>query len=138
MQALFYLLKSSTWKCYFEAMKLELSDLDPQKATLQLSGKPEKKYTLNRFTLRARTWLRQKYTPEKVKVIFENQSLPEISEIAYFLLEEKADFPTIEDFQDACATQQDFINLIQAVLTTIGISEPVVKKISKEYDEKNL
>lgn len=111
---------------------LDINDFTPEKAELKLADKPGKTYTLNKVTLRRRIWIQNKFNEDKIREIFERNSLPEISEIAYYLLEEKTDFPTIEDFQDAVVTKQDFINLTKALLTTIGISEPALNKLLDE------
>jgi hypothetical protein len=109
-------------------MKLDLKDLLPEDSNLELSGK---QFTLNKMTLRGRIWMQKKFTEDKIKQIFSDLSFEEISEIAYFLLKEKDQVKSVEDLQDLVVTQQDRVNLIQSMMATIGLSEPVVKKLSE-------
>jgi hypothetical protein len=113
-------------------MKLELSDLKPIDAKLVLSEKPGLVFTLGKITLRVRIWLKDRFEKDALAHIFSDQSLAELSEIAYYLLKEKTEFPTLESFQDAIVTQEDIQNLMKAVFETVGISEPLIDKIAAE------
>jgi hypothetical protein len=119
-------------------MKLDLNDLQPKESKIVLSEKPGKTYTLKKFSLAAQIWLRDTYGPDKIKDIFENQRLGEIAEIAFYLMKDKSEFKTPIEFMECIVTQQDRINLIEALLETIGISQPIIDQLSKEYDEKNV
>lgn len=116
--------------------KLTLEDLLPEEAALELSGK---KFTLNRMTLRGQVWLKNKFkseddpTAEKTMTrIFSDQAMEEISEIAFFLIKEKDQVKSVGDFQDLVVTQADRKKLIQALLTTLGISQPIIDKLAKQ------
>lgn len=119
-------------------MKLDIQDLQPEEAVFEVSGKPGKLYTLNKLTLRGRIWLNKRFTQEQIKSMFETQNIGDVSEIAYYLLKDKSDFPTLEEFQDSFVTQKDFVALMKSLLATIGISEPVMQELSKEYDSGNV
>lgn len=60
----------------------------------------------------------------------------EIAEIAFFLLRDKSPFKDENDFLDKILTIQDQINLIKAVLQTVGIGEPEIEKISASLPKK--
>lgn len=112
-------------------MKLELNDLKPQLATFELSDKPGKTYTLAKFSLAKRIWCNQRFG-DKIGKIFEKQSLPELAELAHFLLLDKADFPTFLEFADSVVTVEDQIQVVKALLKTIGIDDALIKKLSED------
>lgn len=110
---------------------LDLNDLCPETAKFQTSARPGESFTLNKVTLRTQVWLQKRFGKENIQGIFENQSIPDIAEIAYFLLQEKDKIKTLDEFLDLIVTHQDRINLLQAMLTTIGLSQPVIDKIAE-------
>lgn len=119
-------------------MKLDLNDLKPEEATFELTGKPGVKITLKKFSLAAQIWVRERFGADSdLKGIFENQKIPEISEIAFYLIKDKSLFKNIEDFQEAVLVQKDRIELLTAMLATIGISQPIIEHLSKESAEGN-
>lgn len=118
-------------------MKLDLNDLRPAESSLTLSEKPGKTYTLKKISLATQIWIRNRFGTEKIQGIFENQSLPEISEIAHHLIKDKTDFPTVESLQEAIVTQQDRINLLTAMMQTVGISQPILAKLTEAQAEGN-
>lgn len=121
-------------------MKLDLHDLKPQEATFTLSEKPGKTYTLVKMSLRVQIWVNERFGKERVTNILGNASIPELSEIVYFMVKDKTDFPTLESFQECIVTQGDRESMLAAMITSVGISQPVLEKMSKDYDDekKNL
>lgn len=113
-------------------MKLDLNDLRPQEAKLELSEHPGKTYVISKITLRVQIWLNERFGKEKISEIFTNASLPEIAEIIYYLVKDKTDFPTLPEFLDAVVTQQDRVNLMTAMMQSVGISQPLLKKLSED------
>jgi hypothetical protein len=116
---------------------INLDDLKPAEATFVLSEFPGKTFTLKKFSLAARIWVNQRFGKDNIPKIFERQSLSEISEIVFYLLKDKATIPTLEDFQENIVTQKDNVAVMQALLTTIGISEPVIENLKKSIDQGN-
>lgn len=110
-------------------MKLDLNDLQPAEAPFSLSN--GKTYTLKKFTLATQIWLQRKFGQENIQGIFTELKIPEISEIVFYLLKDKQDFKTVEDLQENIVTQKDRVELIQALLTTIGLSQPVLEKLNE-------
>lgn len=108
---------------------LRLQDFKPKETTFKLGDFPDRDFTLCRWTLRVRMWALENYTSEQLKVIFENQQINDIAVISYFMLKEKDVFPTQDSFLDAISTIQDQINVIMAMLGSLGIGEPEVQKI---------
>lgn len=119
-------------------MKLDLHDLKPQEATFQLDDKPGKTYTLKKISLSVQIWVNERFGKDKLNGILEHQSLPELSEIIYYMLKDKTDFPALSDFQDCIVTQGDRESLMKAMFLSVGVSQPVLDKLSKEYDEGNV
>ncbi len=113
-------------------MKFDLHDLQPQEAKLTLGNHS---FILKKFSLAAQIWTEQRFGAGQIEGVFKNQRIPEISEIAYYLIVEKP--PTLTAFQELVCTQQDKINLIQALLETVGLSQPVIEKLAKENEPGN-
>jgi len=115
--------------------KFSLANLQPKMAKLKLSG-IKNDLTLSRFSLRVKIFISEKYGPENVQKIFEEKRLKEISEIAWFMLVEKDLFNNdLNKFLDEICTTEDQLNLITALLESIGIAEPELKEIQKAIDE---
>ncbi len=114
-----------------EFKPLDLADLVPKEATFTIgTGAEAKALTLCRFSLRVRAWATSKYSSGGLKMIFERQQIVEIADIAWFMLKEKEKFPKGQDeFFDAILTVQDQINLIKALMFTIGIGEPEIAQL---------
>lgn len=123
--------------CYLACMKLDLQDLRPAEAELELSEKPGKKYTLKKMSLAVQIWVNQRFGKDQIAAIFENTQIPELTEITHHLLKDKTDFPTLESFQECIVTQQDRINIIKAMLHVVGISQPVIDKLSRDESQGN-
>lgn len=115
---------------------LKLEDLKPQTALLKLSTLGETELTLKVFSLADRIWLQQKYGKAEIEGIFSEQRLIEMAEIAHHLLVDKTQFKTFLEFADKIVTIQDQIELTQALLKTIGIDEPLIKKLAAEMEGK--
>ncbi len=111
---------------------LSMDDLVPKEADLVLSSHPGKTFTLKKITLFEQLYIRRKYGEEMLGQIFTDLRVGEISEIAYYLLKDKADFPSIDDFQTAIVTSKDRVNLIAAMFETVGVSQPIIDKLNEE------
>lgn len=107
-------------------------DLVPREAEFELSSKPGVKYKLEPWSLYWRTWATDKYGAERLGLIFKEQRIVEIGEMAYAMLIDKTDFPTIVDFQKAVVSMKDQYVLITSILTTVGMGEPELEKIKEE------
>lgn len=124
---------------------LTLDDLCPQESVFSLSDKPGKIFKLKKFTLRDQIWAKQTFGP-RIATIFEKQELDGIAEIAFHQLVEKGEFidpetkaPSFLVFAENIVTQKDKLDLLKALLATIGMSQPVIEKLaqmSKEAEEK--
>ena len=115
-----------------EYMPLNLMDLVPKETDFELSTMPGVKITLCRWSLRVRAWAIEKFTAQGLAEIFEKQKISEIADVAFFMLKNKEQFKTKDEFLDAISSMQDQLNLILAVLGAVGIGEPEVKKITDE------
>jgi hypothetical protein len=116
---------------------LSLEDLSPQSAEFTLSGAPDKnkKYLLCRWSLRVKAWAISKYTHQGLEKIFGEKKIEDIAVIAYFMLQNKEDFPTLESFLDSIVGPMDELSIMLALLKTIGIGEPQLERITKSMDE---
>lgn len=111
---------------------LKLEDLVPAEQSFELSEKPGKIYVLRKFSLREQIWIRERFkTPEKVNEVFRTSDLVAISEIAHHLLKDKTDFPTFIDFAACIVTHKDKVDVMKAMLGTIGISQPIFSELEQ-------
>lgn len=123
---------------------LKLQDLAPKESKFKLGDFPDKEFTLCRWSLRVKAWVLERYTSEEINQIFSTQKINDIALIAHYMLKEKDQFlddkgaPTLEAFLDCIVTVQDQVNVIKALLATVGIGEPEIEKINaailKEQD----
>lgn len=119
---------------YLKAMEkipFDLMDLVPTEAVFTTSGHPTP-LTLCKWTLRVRNWAEKKYSSAGLDEMFRKQQIEKVADVAWFMLKEKAAFKTYDDFLDAFSTPKDQLNLITALLATIGIGEPEIKKINDD------
>lgn len=115
-------------------LPLNINDLAPQEATFELSNLEGKKFTLGRWSLKTRAWAFDTYGPEKLKEIFEKQQILDLAAIAYYMLKEKDQFKSKDEFLDAVVTTQDILVVTKAILKTVGIGEPEIKKIVDAHE----
>lgn len=115
---------------------LLLEDLVPVEAEFKLSGF-DQTLTLSKWSLRVRAWAFEKYGAENLQKFFENKDILKISEIAFFLLKDKSQIKTLEQFQDLIVTIEDQVNLLKAVIKTIGVGEPQIDQLQKLEAEAN-
>ena len=111
-----------------KTLPLTLDDLNPKEATFELSTVPQK-LTLCRWSLRVRAWAIGHYGGERLAEIFKSQNLIEMGAISYYMLKENELFPTLDSFLDAICTPRDHLNMITAMLGTLGIAEPKIEEI---------
>ncbi len=125
-----------------KSFPLDLNDLSPKEATFALSERPGQTLTLCRWSLRVRAWAQSKYTDRGLQEIFTKQHIVQIGEMAWFMLKEKESFkdstglPSLDAFMDCVCTTQDQINLIKALLGTVGIGEPEIEKINQSLPKE--
>lgn len=117
-------------------VKLALEDLKPAESTFSLYEKSGKVYTLKKFTLADQIWAKRTFG-DRLGEIFEKVDLPGIAELAHHLLKDKTDFPDFLTFAENIVTQEDKIGLIKALLTTIGVSQPVIQKLEEAEKHPN-
>lgn len=132
---------------------INLEDLVPEKSAFKLKI-PNKEYTLRPFNLEDEVWLQKKYGNE-IESIFKELRIKEICEIAFHQLEDKSDFKKrevkfVNDEGDELVEIKGGVDLlyslvsgfdekiaiINALMATIGVSRPIVEKLTKEDGEK--
>lgn len=119
-----------------EKLPIAIHELKPVEATFVLEGL-EKPLTLCRWSLRIRAWANAKYTPKGLEKMFLEQDIEKIADMAWFMLKEKEVFNNeMDKFLDAISSVRDQVNLIKAMLLTLGIGEPEIKQISEKFPEE--
>jgi len=116
---------------------LKLEDLNPQNASFMLSGKPDVTFTLEKFSLAARIWIKQRFKTDEVKRILQDQDLAGMAEIAHQLLIDKTHCPDFMSFAKLVVTVKDQIELTKALLKTIGVDDALILSLSKKMDAAN-
>jgi hypothetical protein len=112
---------------------LTLEDLAPMESELTLSSRPEKTYHLKKFTLKDRLHFSRKYGAEKVQEAFAKLEFEVLADFAWHLLKEKDAFENSFDvFTEAVESVKDIYNVTTALLTCVGISEPVIKAMQSD------
>jgi hypothetical protein len=121
-----------------EALKdlpFDLMDLDPKEITFTIGNR---ELTLCKWSLRVRAWAIKRFTSEGIDKMFRTHDLQNIAELAYFMLkdEHKKEFPTLDSFLDIVSSVRDQLNLIKALVATLGIGEGELKKIDESMGSK--
>ena len=110
--------------------ELSLNDFDPMPAELVLSSFPKMVFHLKKFTLRDRLWVTKEWGAEAVKEAFEKSDPEFMAKVTWRLLDEKDVFEdNFENFLEAIVGLGDMYNVQTALLTTVGLSEPVIKAL---------
>ena len=116
-------------------MALLLQDLIPEETTFKLHKTGDKKYWICAFSLRVRVWIQQRYKLEEFEAVLKKSDTAKIAELVYFMLKDKSDFPTQDDFFDAIRTPMDNWEIHKAVLHSMGVSEPRAEELAKEISD---
>jgi hypothetical protein len=118
-------------------MKLNFEDLIPQRAIFKLST-IEPKLILKPWSLKVRFWALKKYGQARLQEIMQNQSLEELCEIAFYMLEDesKSLFKDFDHFTESIQQTSDILAVSMALLNTIGVSEPAIEEMRKELKQR--
>lgn len=119
---------------------LELQDLEPRESQFSLKDFPEKKFTLRRWSLRVKAWASTNYGSERLQQIFQHLKIDEIAEIAWYMLkdDDKKTFGDSQDeFLDHICSVKDQLAVITAMLETLGIGEPEMKKLQAAKEKRD-
>lgn len=122
---------------------LNIEDLVPKDAPLKL-GTVKKVLTLSKWSLLTKTKVLAEFPARKLQEVLLSQDIEAMARIAFIMLkpESKAVFEgttgydtPFEAFLDSIITVKDQRALTHAVVATIGIGEPEIKRI-QEHAEK--
>lgn len=113
---------------------LNLTDLEVADAPLKLSRFPDRTFTLGAYTLRVQLWAIKTFGEERLQHSIQRRDIETLCQLAYHVLKEKDVFPTYDSFLDAIYSHYDRTALTDAVLTTVGLSQPVLKKLAEDYE----
>lgn len=123
----------------------DIHDLVPEDASFSLHIFPDKFLWFSAFSLKYQMWAKDKYGV-RIKAIFAEEQIKEICEIAWKLLKSETDFYIKPDtnvitkeafrdfdhFIDSVRSTKDKIQMITALLKTIGFSQPVLEKAAEK------
>ena len=137
-------------------MSLKLEDLIPQTAEIKLRNLPDVPLKLRPISMADEIWLKQKYG-DKIESIFNELKMREICEMVYHQIEDKnlfvkRDIKIVNEDGDEQVIKlggvelllmlisgtQEKIEMVQALLQTIGISRPMLEKLASDEEKKNL
>ena len=115
---------------------LKFEDLIPQESTFTLSEKQGKVYILKKFTLADQIWAKREFG-DRLQAILETVDLEGIAKLVFHLLKNKEEFKDELSFMEVIVTPQDKINILKALLATIGVSQPILDKLEKDILSPN-
>lgn len=114
---------------------LKLEDLTPKESSFTLSTKPGVKIELCRWSLRVRAWAIEHFGAAELRAILEQQKIVQMAQIAHFMLKDKTLFASLDEFLDSVVTPEDHLNVLSAMLETVGIGEPEIEQVRKAWKE---
>ena len=121
--------------------KVSVNDLNPRPSEFLLGGKT---YELKKFSLAAQVWAHDEFaTPEeKNGLTVLSQKLVEldpkaIAKSCYYLMKDKKDFPSEENFIDALGDHYNVISiLLEPFSRCLGVSQPTLDDTAEEVELK--
>lgn len=114
---------------------LNLDEMIPQDVHFELSKFPDRKFTLGAFTLRVQIWAQKTFKGRAdLERILSERPVDELSQLAWHTLKEKDAFKDYDGFLDSVVTFKDRNNLADAVLASVGLSQPVLEGIAKQLE----
>lgn len=118
--------------------KLSFTDLMPEEFDIELSKFPGQKFTLGTFDLAQQINAERRFGgPKGLQLMFKNQHVTEFAELAHQLLKDKTVFPTFMDFAKAIVSPQDKISVVRALLSSVGITKPLILRVAKEVEDES-
>lgn len=124
----------------------------PQNAKLEIKGK---EYILRKMTLADEAWLQDTFGGDALEKIFSEIKLSELCRILYRVLDDKKDFlaKDVEEVNDdgelvkrrlkghevlmqSLEGKQVQIDIVEAILQTIGISRPMLEELQGSEEPK--
>ena len=117
-------------------LKLNLDDLEPQASSFELSTYPDKKFHLEAYTLQVQLWAQKTFGKERLGNAVAAEDIGTLVELAHYILDDegKKTFPTVDDLIGAVVNYKDRRALVHGVLDTLGLSQPVLKKLSEDME----
>lgn len=112
---------------------INFEDLIPRESVFTLSEKPNKVFTLKKFSLASQIWVKREFG-NRLEEIFEKIELEPIARITFYLLKDKTEFKDELDFMEAIVTPKDKLGILRSLLETIGISQPIIDDALKSGD----
>lgn len=130
----------------------DLLKIIPQNAKLEIKGK---EYILRKMTLADEAWLQDTFGGDALEKIFSEIKLSELCRILYRVLDDKKDFlaKDVEEVNDdgelvkrrlkghevlmqSLEGKQVQIDIVEAILQTIGISRPMLEELQGSEEPK--
>ena len=119
-----------------------LVDLQPVTGTLRLNGK---EYKVNKYSLKYKAHFMKKYGIDKITAMcagYDKEITQDLffAEVAYTLLEDRADFPEFDNFIDAFASTAEYRQLHDVIIAVLGLKSGLTRaetaQAEKERDDK--
>jgi len=121
--------------------EIGINDLNPSESVFNLAGK---RYELKPFSLFVQVWAHDEFATESEPngLTILSQKLMEldagaIGKTCYFLLKDKADFPTCEKFLNALGDNLTTVKvLLEPLSRCLGVSQPTNEDMTNEVELK--
>ena len=119
-----------------------LVDLQPVTGTLRLNGK---EYKVNKYSLKYKAHFMKKYGIDRITAMcagYDKEITQDLffAEVAYTLLDDRADFPEFDNFIDAFASTAEYRQLHDVIIAVLGLKSGLTRaetaQAEKERDDK--
>jgi hypothetical protein len=119
-----------------------LVDLQPVTGTLRLNGK---EYKVNKYSLKYKAHFMKKYGIDRITAMcagYDKEITQDLffAEVAYTLLEDRADFPEFDNFIDAFASTEEYRQLHDVIIAVLGLKSGLTRaetaQAEKEREDK--
>lgn len=113
---------------------VNLEDLEPTDVEFELSQYPGKKFTLGAYTLRVQLWAAKTFGKEQLHQALIDRDAEILASLAYHVLKEKDLFKTYDEFLEGIRNFKDRSTLLNAILGTVGMSQPIMEKLAAQLE----
>jgi len=119
-----------------------LVDLQPVTGTLRLNGK---EYKVNKYSLKYKAHFMKKYGIDRITAMcagYDKEITQDLffAEVAYTLLDDRADFPEFDNFIDAFASTEEYRQLHDVIIAVLGLKSGLTRaetaQAEKEREDK--
>ena len=115
-----------------------LVDLQPVTGTLRLNGK---EYKVNKYSLKYKAHFMKKYGIDRITAMcagYDKEISQDLffAEVAYTLLDNRADFPEFDNFIDAFASTDEYRQLHDVIIAVLGLKSGLTRAETAQAEKE--